>query len=178
MRFRFSSALTPTRRQSVALAMSSRHVGGNAGPNLNLPNAIYLINPPFQRALTVSVSFLVDTDYKVSWEDLVLQTICVCLDLDGDLCRGNPLNVEPLNKRQVTSARQGVSECDPSESSLYDSQPSPYKKLSFSHPHLPMQGQTHTQRGAPSHWSRLPPPKTLRQYQSPPLRLTDSSDCW
>ena len=36
VRFRFASASTQTWRQSVAFAMSSRHVGGNAGPNLNL----------------------------------------------------------------------------------------------------------------------------------------------
>ena len=37
-RFRFGPAFTPTWRQSAALAIWSRHVGVNTGPNLNLTN--------------------------------------------------------------------------------------------------------------------------------------------
>ena len=36
-KFRFGSVLTPTWRPPVALAVCSRHVGGDVGPHLNLP---------------------------------------------------------------------------------------------------------------------------------------------
>ena len=46
MRFRFPPVSTPTWRQSVALAMSSRHIGGNAGANPNL-SSIPIHQPPY-----------------------------------------------------------------------------------------------------------------------------------